>query len=94
MKVSEITLEDIKQHLRLDHTEDDIYLMTLLYVAKSYVKNYTGLDDTKINLIDELSSAVLMIICDLYENRSTTIEKGTLNKIYDSILSMHSCNFL
>lgn len=94
MKVSEITLEDVKQHLRIDHNEDDVYLITLLGVAKSYVKNYTGLDDIKMNMIDELSSAVLMIICDLYENRATTIEKGTLNKIYDSILSMHSYNLL
>lgn len=94
MKVSDITLEDLKQHLRVDFEDDDLYIMSLLDVAKSYIKNYTGLDEDKINTIDELSSVVFMIVCELYENRTATIEKGALSMIYDSILNMHSYNLL
>lgn len=94
MRISEITLNDIKQHLRIDNNEEDLYLMSLLDVAKSYTVNYTGLTIEKLNNIQELSSAVLMIVCDLYENRATNKEGATLNKIYDSILSMHTFNLL
>lgn len=99
MKVSEITLEDIKQHIRVDFNDDDKYLEKLLISAKSYVKNYTGLDDAKIDTIDELAHVVLMIVADLYENRGTkgisSYKTGeSVNKIYDSMLSMHCINLL
>jgi uncharacterized phage protein (predicted DNA packaging) len=98
MKVSEITLEDIKQHLRVDFNDDDLYIEGLLISAKSYVKNYTGLDGAKIDTIAELTNVVLMIVADLYENRGTagtSYKTGeSINKIYDSMLNMHCVNLL
>ena len=99
MKVSDITLEDLKQHLRIDFEDDDLYIMSLLDVAKSYIKNYTGLNEDKINTIDELSSVALMIVADLYENRTTTGNSSyktgdSINKIYDSMLNLHCINLI
>lgn len=99
MKISEITLEDLKQHLRIDFDEDNLYLMMLLDVARSYIKSYTGLDDNKMNTIDELSSVALMIVADLYENRTTTGNSSyktgdSINKIYDSMLNLHCINLI
>lgn len=99
MKLNEITLVEIKQHLRLDFEEEDDYILSLLSTAKSYIKNYTGLDDKKINKIDEFSNIALMIIADLYENRGTTGTSSykmgeSINRIYDSMLNMHCTNLL
>lgn len=99
MKINEIELEDLKQHLKIDFTDDDDYIKMLLESAKSYIKNYTGLDEKTINSLDEMSSIALMIVADLYENRGTTglssYKTGeSINKIYDSMLNMHCINLI
>lgn len=99
MKLNSIALEDIKHHLRIDFAEDDIYLLELLDVAKSYIKNYTGLEDDDIDSVDEFSSIALMIIADLYENKCITGTSSyktgnSVNKIYESMLNLHCVNFI
>ena len=99
MKVSEITLEVLKQHLRVDFNDDDDYIVNLLSVAKSYIVNFTGLKVEQIDSMDEMFSVVLMIVADLYENRGITGTSSyktgdSINKIYDSMLSMHCINLV
>lgn len=80
-----VTLEEIKQYLRLeqDYTEEDNFLMLLEKSSEQYLKNSTGkvFDNT-----NELAKLVCLIwICDRYENRSSedlTIKaKNTLTYI-------------
>ena len=49
MKVSDITLDDIKTYIRLDSNDEDVFLEAVLNGSKSFVKSYTGLDDEKID---------------------------------------------
>ncbi len=37
-----ISLEEIKTHLRINHSEEDIYLTSLLEAAIEYCENFTG----------------------------------------------------
>ena len=92
-KVSEITINDIADFIRLDEVGDaeEKQLSTFLTVAKDYIKNYTGLDD-----LDEYADIVhvVYILCqDMYDNRGMYIEKGEPNKVVQTILDMHTrCN--
>ena len=51
-KVSDITVDSVAEYLRLDEvTESEINtLTTLLSVAVSFIKRYTGLDDDGVDL--------------------------------------------
>lgn len=40
--VEPVTLEEVKEHLRLDHDEDDGLIGTLITGARQYVELYTG----------------------------------------------------
>lgn len=92
-KVSEITINDIADFIRLGEVGDDeqSQLSTFLTVAKDYIKNYTGLDD-----LDEYADLVIVvyILCqDMYDNRVMYIDKGNPNKVVQTILDMHTrCN--
>ena len=92
-KVSEITIQDIADYIRLDEVGDveEKQLTTFLTVAKDYIKNYTALED-----LDEYEDLVIVvyILCqDMYDNRVMYIDKGNPNKVVQTILDMHTrCN--
>ena len=89
-KVSEITIQDIAEYIRLDEIGDaeEKQLSTFLSVAKDYIKNYTNIDD-----LDEYADFVIVvfILCqDMYDNRTMYIDKGNPNKVVQTILDMHA----
>lgn len=92
-KVSEITIQDIADYIRLDEVTDadQKQLETLLNIAKNYITNYTALDD-----LDEYSDLVIVvyILCqDMWDNRTMYVDKGNTNKVVQTILDMHTrCN--
>ena len=92
-KVSEITIQDIADFIRLDEVgdADTKQLETLLNIAKDYIKNYTALND-----LDEYADLVIVvyILCqDMWDNRTLYIDKGNTNKVVQTILDMHTrCN--
>lgn len=93
-KVSEITVQDIAEYIRLDEIGDaeEKQLTTFLTIAKDYIKNYTALDD--LDEYADLVIAVLILCQDMYDNRVMYIDKGnTINKVVQTILDMHTrCN--
>ena len=98
MKISEVTLEVLKNYIRVDTDEDDLFIQGILNAAKSYVKNYTGLTDEAIDLKEDLTIAVFILSADMYDNRSATDAsvktKTKVSFVLDSILGMHSTNLL
>ena len=93
-KVSEITTRDIADYIRLDEVSstEEIQLTTFLTVAKDYITNYTGLED-----LDEYSDLVIVvyILCqDMYDNRALYVDKNNPNKVVQTILDMHTRNYL
>lgn len=49
MKVSEITVSDVANYLRLEPGEyTEVEIQTLIDAAKAFIKSYTGLDDISI----------------------------------------------
>lgn len=94
MKVSEMTLDDIKDYIRIDSEDDDLFLNTVFIGAKSFIRSYTGLTDEQIDEKEELTLPIYVLCAEMYDNRQLTIDKCTLNPIIKSILSMHCVNLL
>lgn len=95
MKVSEITVNDVAEYLRLEHDEyNEIELVNLLNVSKKFIKSYTGLTDEEIDTHEDFYIVVMVLCQDMYDNRSYYVEKDNLNKVVETILGMHSVNLL
>jgi uncharacterized phage protein (predicted DNA packaging) len=98
MKISEITIVELKNYLHVYHTEDDNLISAILIASKAFVKNYTGLTDDSLNMSgdssDDLSMAVFILASELYDNRSYTVDKTSVNPVIQTILNMHSVNLL
>lgn len=95
-KVSDITVDSVADYLRLDEVaESEINtLNTLISVATSFIKNYTGLDDTGVDKYSEFVIVVLILCQDMWDNRTMYVDSKDLNNTVQSILAMHSVNLL
>nr|UWI11305.1 MAG: gp6-like head-tail connector protein [Bacteriophage sp.] len=95
-KVSDITVESVADYLRLDEvaeSEKDT-LTTLISIATSYIKSYTGLDDDGVDKYPEFVIVVLILCQDMWDNRTMYVDSKDLNNTVQSILAMHSVNLL
>lgn len=93
MKVSEITLDDVINHV---HAEDpkDPFLPAVHRGAISYVKNETGLSYEEMDKYEDLTIAVFIVASDMYDNRGATVKEANGNKTLERIIGMYSKNLL
>lgn len=96
-KVSEITVEDIANYIRVDdYVESEIE--TYLNVAKNYISNYTGIPiEGEGETLDAFSDFVIVVyvLCqDMHDNRAMYVEGSNINKVVQTILDMHTRNNL
>ena len=95
-KVSDITVESVAEYLRLDEVseEEKNTLTTLISIATSFIKSYTGLDDAGVDKYHEFVIVVLILCQDMWDNRTMYVDSKDLNNTVQSILAMHSVNLL
>ncbi|MGG2988735.1 head-tail connector protein [Geobacillus stearothermophilus] len=81
-----VSLDEVKKWLRIDFSEDDALLTTLISAAEEYLKNATGITYDSANHLAKLFCMTL--IADWYENREM-IGKATdqTRPIIQSILT-------
>ena len=93
-KVSELKQQDIANYLRLSEVSetDADFLTQCLEIAKSYVKNYTGVED--LDAQPEFTICIYLLCQDMYDNRALTIDNKEINRVFDTILGMHNRNLL
>jgi uncharacterized phage protein (predicted DNA packaging) len=94
MKISEITIVELKNYLHIYHMEDDNLISAILIASKAFVKNYTGLSDENLDISEDLTMAVFILASELYDNRTYTVDKTSVNPVIQTILNMHSVNLL
>lgn len=96
LKVSDITAQDCAEYIRLvDADAEDIKtLSTLLMVAKVYVGEYTGRSIQELDDYKDIIIAVLILVQDMWDNRTLYVDTNNANKVVESILGMHSVNLL
>ena len=95
-KVSDITASDVADYLRLDEigASDTNTLTTLLTVAKNYVMQYTGQTQEGMDNYPDLVIVVLILCQDMWDNRSMYVDTSNVNKVVESIMSLHAVNLL
>ncbi len=96
MPISEITLDVIKNYLRLDETDeaDNALLENLKTVAINYICDYTAILEENLDNYESFYIVVLILIQDMYDNRTLYVDKNNLNKVVGSILDMHRLNLI
>ena len=67
-----ITLYEAKNYLRVDHTEDDKFILSLIDTSKALVQNVGRMDEAALAVNEATTrQAMLYTISYLYENRNT-----------------------
>lgn len=96
MAVSDITNADIINYLNLDSdnitAEDTRFLDQCKSIATEYILDYTGVDD--INSKEAFSIVYLVLIQDMWDNRTLYPDSTEVNDLIANILGMHSINLL
>ena len=102
-KVSEITVKDVANYIRLVEVSNDELkdLETYLNIAKNYISNYTGIPEISTTegaeTLDSYADFIIVvyILCqDMYDNRSMYVDGKNINKVVQTILDMHTRNNL
>jgi hypothetical protein len=103
MKVSEVSVDDLKQYANVFHNEDDNLFITILDAGKQFIKTYTGLplETDPINGItdsvdehEDLTIALMVLSNEMYDNRAFVVDNTKLNFVIKQILDSHSVNYL
>ena len=67
-----VTLQEVKQYLRVDFEDDDPSLLSLISTAKQLVMDVGRMDETQLaENEDVVRTAMLYTVSYLYENRNT-----------------------
>lgn len=95
-KVSEITADDLAEYLRIEELTDGDRqtLNNLLSVAKRFIENYTGRTETELDSYQDFVIVTLVLVQDMYDNRTMYVDSNNLNTVVETILGMHSTNLL
>ena len=98
VKVSEITIKNLANYLKLDYEslaeEDILELAAFLQAAIRFICDYTGLSEADLDEHETFIIAVFVLVQDMYDNRSLYVDKSHLNRVVETILGMHSVNLL
>ena len=96
MKVSDITVTDVTDYLRIPEITDEItsLLTTALNVAKQYVMSYTGLNAEEMDAHEDLVIVIYVLCQSMYDDRTMYVDKSNINNVVESILNLHCTNFL
>ena len=94
MKVSEVTTPIIKDYLGISDTDSDTILTLLKSSALSYIVGYTGLTAAEIDTHEDITTAYLVLINEMFTTRTNTVKDDKENPCVKQILSMHSANYL
>lgn len=94
--ISQITAQDLADYIRIyEVTQDDLNtLNTLLTVAKNYVVNYTGQTIESMDTYQDIIIVILILVQDMWDNRTLYVDSNNVNMVVDSILGLHSVNLL
>lgn len=94
MKVSEITLDFVKDYLRLDDDTDDLLITAIIQASKQYIKGQTHLTEDELDTYADLPIACLALIADMYEVRQATSTRLNENPCVSFILNNHARGFI
>ena len=67
-----VTLQEVKQYLRIDFEDDDTLLLSLISTAKQLIMDVGRMDEERFSENEDMvRTAMLYTVSYLYENRNT-----------------------
>ena len=98
MRISEVTMKDFTDYLRLDDTSkiEESKIERMKASAVSYMIEYTGLTVDEMDQFEDMTQALFILVADMFDNRNLYIEgkASNVNKSVQIILGLHSVNLL
>ena len=93
-KVSEITAVDVADYINLFEVSqsDTNTINNLINIAKAYIQKYTG--QSNLDISPDLVIVVLILVQDMWDNRTLYVDSTNLNKTVENILDLYSVNLL
>lgn len=95
-KVSEITIEDLADYLRLteiDSSEEQL-LTTIKAAAVNFVIGVTSLTAEQLDNYPDITLVVYALAQDMYDNRAIYVDKSNVSETVSTILNMYRTNLL
>lgn len=72
-KITELDLMFVKEYLKVDFTDDDIFISSIIAAAQSYIQTVLGYKFSEFgeteDIPDELTIACLMLVAHWYDQR-------------------------
>lgn len=94
MKISEITIDSVRDYCGLERDYDDELLGACLASAKTYTVSYTGQTLEELEKYEDVSLAIMMLANDFFLFRFSGSGNEKPNPAVENILHMHCKNFL
>lgn len=95
-KISEITLEDLADYLRLPepYSSEAELLTTIKAAAINYIVGVTALSVAQLDDYPDLTLALYVLAQDMYDNRTYYVDKANISDTVSTILNMYRTNLL
>ena len=90
MTVSTVTLESVKQSLRIDYDYDDEMLLSIMDAAKGYMMSQMSLTAEELDKYPEMVYAFCCICGSMHNERTMNAENVKPNQTAENIMAMHS----
>ncbi|MFQ9855428.1 MAG: head-tail connector protein [Ruminococcus callidus] len=91
-----VTLQEVKQYLRIDFEDDDTLLLSLISTAKQLVMDVGRMDEERFSENEDVvRTAMLYTVSYLYENRNTAdFSKLTLTLSCHAVCTARGCDVM
>lgn len=87
MKVSQITLSDVKSALRIDFNDDDTRLNQIMTATKAVLIDWTGLTAAQLDDHDQLYTLYMAVCQHMYDHGELTADKSNFDLLCRTILN-------
>lgn len=96
MKQSELTVELVKEYLRINDDDNDVMMVgAILAAARQRAMAYTGRTSDELDNYDDVTLAILALCAELWDVRQATIQGGAqINPTTAGILDAYAVNLL
>ena len=78
-----ISLTEAKAFLRLEYTDEDKYIESLIKTAREMCESYMRKQIDTANCPERVRQAMLLIVCHFYDNRETDTNKELPQTVYN-----------
>ncbi len=94
MKLSEVTIDIVMAHCGCSDVESKALIEVYMPAAKHYIAKYTAHTAEELDEFEDIPYAFLCIACEMFNDRSMTVDIDKLNPLARSILDLHCHCFI